>query len=98
MRRSESIKVALDGFYLTRGYHLNNSSATIHDIVSYKIVWFSHQTKRGPGANWLGTSGGAEGSMLNDMLDDQAKAEGYVVSQLVMDHDTSSLYVNTFLI
>ena len=74
------LKVAFDGFY---------SSATIHDTVSDKIVWFSHRTKRGLSANWLGTSGGAEGDMLNDLLS-QAKAEGFVVTQLIMDHDTSS--------
>ena len=83
------MKVAFDGFYLTRGYHSNNSSATIYDIVTDKIIWFSHQTKRGPDANWLGTSGGAESDMLNDLLS-QAKFEGFVISQLIMDHDTSS--------
>ena len=83
------LKVSFDGFYLTRGYHSNNSSATMHDIVSDKIVWFTHRTKRGPGANWLGTSGGAEGDMLSEILS-EAKSEGFVISQLVMDHDTSS--------
>ena len=44
------LKVSFDGFYLTRGYHSNNS-ATMHDIVTDKIVWFTHHTKRKPGAN-----------------------------------------------
>ena len=83
------LKASFDGFYLTRGHHSNNSSATMHDIVTDKIVWFTHRTKRGPGANWLGTSGGAEGDMLSELLT-EAKSEGFVISQLVMDHDTSS--------
>ena len=32
------LKVAFDGFYLTRGHHSNNSSATIHDIITDKII------------------------------------------------------------
>ena len=47
------LKVSFDGFYLTGGHHLNNSSTTMHDIVTDKIVWLTHRTKRGPGANWL---------------------------------------------
>ena len=53
------LKASFDGFYLTRGHHSNNCSATMHDIVTDKIAWFTHRTKHGPGANWLGTSGGA---------------------------------------
>ena len=36
-----------DGFYLTRGHHSNNSSATVHDIESDRIAWFTHHTKQG---------------------------------------------------
>jgi len=42
-------KASFDGFYLTRGHHSNNSdhsnnSATLHDIRTDKIAWFTHQT------------------------------------------------------
>ena len=57
-----------DGFYLTRGHHSNNSSATLHDYASGKIAFFRHRTKRGAGHNWDGTSGGAEADMFNDIL------------------------------
>lgn len=58
-------------------------------MASDKIAWFTHRTKRGVGSNWVGTSSGAEGDMLRTMLDD-VKASGFQVTQLVMDHDTSS--------
>ena len=77
-----------DGFYLTRGHHSNNSSATLHDYATDKIAWFDHRTKRGPGSNWQGTSGGAEGDMLRTILED-VKTQGFKVQQLIMDHDTS---------
>ena len=83
------LKVSFDGFYLTRGHHSNNSSAMMHDIVTDKIVWFTHRAKHEPGANWLGTSGDAEGDMLSELLA-KARSERFVISQLVMDHDTSS--------
>ena len=57
-----------DGFYLTRGHHSNNSSATLHDYATGKIAWFAHRTKRGNQHNWEGTSGGAEGDMLDEVL------------------------------
>ena len=83
------IRVAsYDGFYLTRGHHLNNSSGTLHDMSSNKIAWFSHRTKRGTGANWQGTSSGAEGDMLIKILHD-VKAKGFTIRQIIMDHDTS---------
>ena len=60
------LKVLVDEFYLTRG-HCSNSSATINDIVTDKIVWITHCTKCGAGANWSGTSGGAEGNMRSEL-------------------------------
>ena len=80
---------SFDGFYLTHGYHSNNSSATLHDVMSDKIAWFTHQSKRGTGSNWVGTSSGAEGDMLHTMLDD-VKESAYQIIPLVMDRDTSS--------
>ena len=78
-----------DGFYLTRGHHCNNSSGTLHDVSSDKIAWFAHRTKRGSGANWDGTSAGAEGDIFRELLED-VKTDGYKVHQIVMDHDTSA--------
>ena len=83
-----SWKASFDGFYLTRGHYSNNSSATLHDISTDKVAWFTHRTKRGVGSNWIGTSNGAEGDMLRSILED-VKANGFKVEQLVMDHDTS---------
>jgi len=48
----------------TRGHHSTNSSATVHDMESDRIAWFTHRIKHGKNLNWLGTSAGAEGDML----------------------------------
>ena len=82
-------KASFDGFYLTHGYHSNNSSATLHDVMSGKIAWFTHQSKRGIGSNWVSTSSGAEGDMLHTMLDD-VKESSFQIIQLVINRDTSS--------
>ena len=89
-----NVKAAFDGFYLTRGHHSNNSSATMHDVVSDRIAWFTHRTKCGPGANWQGTSGGAEGDMMDELLKD-AKRQGFTISQIIIDHDTSASTIAT---
>ena len=78
-----------DGFYLTRGHHSNNASATLHDVYSDQIAWFTHRTKRGKDSNWQGTSSGVEGNMLNEILG-KVKDKGYTINQLVMDHNTSA--------
>ena len=75
------------GFYLTRGYHSNNLSATLHDVESDHIASFTHHTKRGKGSNWEGTSSGAEGGMLDELLC-KVKSKGYNINQIVMDHGT----------
>ena len=80
---------SFDGFYLTRGHHSNNSSATLHDVESDRIAWYTHRTKRGKGSNWEGTSSGAEGDMLDELLR-KVKSEEYVINQIIMDHDTSA--------
>ena len=54
-----------DGFYLTRGHHSNNASATLYDVYSDRIAWFTHRTKRGKDSNWQGTSSGAEGDIVH---------------------------------
>ena len=77
-----------DGFYLTRGHYSNNSSGTLHDFRSGGIAWFAHRTKRGPGHNWEGTSGGAEGDMLDEILG-KVKAAGFDVKEIVTDKDSS---------
>lgn len=86
-----------DGFYLTRGHHSNNSSATLHDYATGKIAWFAHRTKRGNQHNWEGTSGGAEGDMLDEVLK-RAKDEGFNVREIVTDKDSSvkSIYLDYF--
>ena len=78
MDRKEDQKwtASYDGFYLTRGHYSNNSSATLHDYTSGLIAWFTHRTKRGPGHTWEGTSNGAEGDMLDDILG-KVKAAGF---------------------
>ena len=70
---------SFDGFYLTRGHYSNNASATIHDFKSGDIMWFTHRTKRGPGHNWEGTSGGAEGDML-----------GFSIKEIITNKDSST--------
>ena len=54
-----------DGFYLTRVHHSNNTSATLYDVYSDRIAWFTHRTKRGKDSNWQGTSSGAEGDIVH---------------------------------
>ena len=83
-----------DGFYLARGHYSNNSSATLHNVASGRIAWFEHRTKRGAGANWSGTSAGAEGDMLGKILAD-VKSSNFKLSQIIMDHDTSAANIVT---
>ena len=78
-----------DSFYLTRGHHFNNTSATLHDVYSDRIAWFTHRTKHGKDSNWQGTSSGVEGDMLSEILG-KVKDKGYTINQLVMDHETSA--------
>ncbi len=80
---------SFDGFYLTRGHYSNNSSATIHDYYGGGVAWFTHRTKTGPGHNWEGTSGGAEGDMLEEVL---SKVNGayFVIKELVTDKDSTT--------
>ena len=78
----------LMAFILTRGHHSNNSSAT-QDVESDRIAWFTHRTKRGKNSNWAGTSSGAEGDTLDELLR-KVKSQGYTVGQIVMNHDTSA--------
>lgn len=78
---------SFDGFYLIRGYHLNNASATLHDVYSDCIAWFTHCTIHGKDSNWQGTSSGAEGDMLSEFLG-KVKNKNFCINQLVMDHDT----------
>ena len=82
-----SLHIQFDGFYLTRGHYSNNSSATVHDARNGKIIAYAHRTKRGQGANWEGTSGGAEGDMFGEMLGDLLGTFG--ISKCTMDNDSS---------
>ena len=64
----EKWTASFDGFYQTRGHYSNNSSSTLNDYRTGKIAWFCHWTKQGVGHNWEGTSAGAEGDMLDELL------------------------------
>ncbi len=79
---------SFDGFYLTRGHHSNNCSATLHDFATGGIAWYCHRTKKGAGHNWEGTSVGAEGDMFDDLIG-KAKSACFVVSEIITDKDSS---------
>ena len=38
-----SLHIQFDGFYLTRGHYSNNSSATLHDAKTGKIIAYPHR-------------------------------------------------------
>lgn len=82
---------SFDGFYLTRGHYSNNCSATLHDFETGGIAWYCHRTKKGAGHNWEGTSVGAEGDMFDDLIG-KAKSAGFVVSEIITDKDSSSIF------
>ena len=77
-----------DGYYLTRGHHSNNSSATLHDHLTTKIAWFKHRTKRGVGHNWEGTTGAAEADMFEEILA-EVKQSSFTIQEIVTDKDFS---------
>ena len=80
---------SFDGFYLTRGHYSNNASATIHDHKTGDIAWFTHRTKKGPGHNWEGTSGGAEGDMFDEVMG-KVKDAGFNITEIITDKDSST--------
>ena len=57
-----------DGFYLPIGHYSNNVSATVHNAKTGNIIGYAHRTKQVQVANWEGTSGGAEGNLLDEIL------------------------------
>lgn len=85
----DKLEVMYDGFYLTRGHYSNNSSATMHDAKTGNIIGFAHRTKRGQGANWQGTSGGAESNMLQEILAEVVKEEKMTIAKAVIDKDAA---------
>ena len=85
---SEHWVTSFDGYYLTRGHHFNNSSATLHDYETGQIAYFRHRTKCGVGHNWEGTSGGAEADMFDDILK-EVKQAGLTITEMVTDKDSS---------
>ena len=80
----DKLEVMFDGFYLTRGHYSNNASATMHDAKTGNIIGYAHRTKRGQGANWEGTSGGAEGNMLDEKNNERMK-----IKKAIIDKDAS---------
>ena len=85
----KKLEVMFDGFYLTRGHYSNNASATMHDAKTGNIIGYAHRTKRGQGANWEGTSGGAEGNMLDEILADLIGKEKMKITKAVLDKDAA---------
>ena len=57
----------------------------------------THRTKRGNGHNWESTSNGAEGNMVDELLE-KVKAEGFIIKEIVTDKDSSgnAIYCNHF--
>ena len=84
----KNLKIVFDGFYLTRGFHANNASGTIHDEQTGKVLQFAHRSKRGVGKNWTGTSGGAEGDIFEELLTNLQKGN-FDVKECVIDHDST---------
>ena len=84
----ESWVSSFDRYYLTRGHHLNNCSATLHDYSTGRIAYFKHRTKRGASYNWDGTSGGAEAGMFDEILT-EARENGFTIKEIVTDKDSS---------
>ena len=84
----KALEIMCDGFYLTRGYHANNALGTIHDVKLGKIVAFAHRSKRGLGSNWVGTSGGAEGDVFEELLTG-LKDEHFNVKECTINHDAT---------
>ena len=76
---SEHWVTSFDGYYLTRGHHSNNSSATLHDYDTGQIAYFRQCWV---GHNWEGTSGGAEADMFDDILK-EVKQAGLTISEMV---------------
>ena len=90
IRRGEqkNLKMVLNGFYL------NSASVTIHDEQTRKVLQFTHRSKRGLAKNWTGTSEGAEGDILEELLTNLQKGN-FDVKECVMDHN--STYTNVLL-
>ena len=90
-QRGDKVKwvASFDGFYLARGHYSYNSSATIHDYYGGGVAWFTHCTKKGPGHNWVGTSGGAVSDMFDEVLG-RVKAADFVIKEIVTHKDSST--------
>lgn len=86
---ADKLEVMFDGFYLTRGHYSNNASATMHDAKTGNIIGYAHRTKRGEGANWEGTSGGAEGNMLDEILVELIEKEKLKIKKAIIDKDAA---------
>ena len=84
----DNLQITFDGFYLSRGYHSNNSTGTVHDEKSGKVIGFAHRSKRGKGSNWNGTSGGAEGDIFEEILT-ALKDDKFNINECVIDHDAT---------
>ena len=85
----KKLEVMFDGFYLTRGHYSNKASATMYDAKTGNIIGYAHRATRGQGANWEGTSGGAEENMLDEILADLIGKEKMKITKTVLDKDAA---------
>ena len=90
-----SLHIQFDGFYLTRGHYSNNSSATVHDAKTGKIIAYLHRTKRGQGANWEGTSGGAAWPTMlrHQAVENSLTTSGAAKKELFSSRDNCNCWV-----
>ena len=90
-----SLHIQFDGFYLTRGHYSNNSSATVRVAKTGKIIAYSHRTKRGQGANWEGTSGGAAWPTMlrHQAVENSLTTSGAAKKELFSSRDNCNCWV-----
>ena len=83
------------GFHLVLRHRiakkLSNKStcwqSTIHDHKTSDIAWFTHRTKKGPGHNWEGISGGPESDMFDEVMG-KVKDAGFNITEIITDKPT----------
>ena len=61
----------------------------MHDAKTGNIIGYAHRTKRGQDANWEGTSDGAEGNMLDEILAVLIENERMTIKKAIIDKDAS---------
>lgn len=74
---------------MTLGLYTISVRQTCQYHTRCNIIGYAHRTKRGQGANWEGTSGGAEGNMLDEILADLIGKEKMTITKAVLDKDAA---------